>query len=138
MARLALNPDPPAVQLHELLRERQPEPGALLLAGVVSPDLAELLEDRRLILGRDPDPRVADGDRDAVVGRCGNEADPAALRGELHRVGQEVQQDLLHLPLVHDDGPTRWSTLCVRVIPCRVARSRTRVRALSRAVGRWN
>ena len=35
-------------------------------------------------------------------------------------------------------SPTRSSTVWVSVIPCRVARSRTRVRALSRAVGRWN
>ena len=26
------------------------------------------------------------------------EADPAAHRGELHRIGEEVQQDLFHLP----------------------------------------
>ena len=35
-------------------------------------------------------------------------------------------------------SPSRSSTVWVSVIPCRVARSRTRVRALSRAVGRWN
>ena len=57
------------MQLHELLGQRQPEPRALLLAGVVAPDLAELLEDRRLILGRDPDPRVADRDGDGAVGQ---------------------------------------------------------------------
>jgi hypothetical protein len=69
---VAFNPDPSAVELHELLGQRQPEPRALLLAGVLPPDLAELLEDRRLVLGRDPDPRVANGDRDEAVGhRCG-------------------------------------------------------------------
>jgi hypothetical protein len=35
-----------------------------LRAGVVPADLAEFLEDGRLILGRDPDPGVADGDGD--------------------------------------------------------------------------
>jgi hypothetical protein len=94
---LALDPDPPAVQLHELLSERQPEPRALLLAGMLAPNLAELLEDRRLILGRDPDARIADGDRDGPLGCRGGEADPAPLRGELDGIGQEVQQDLLHL-----------------------------------------
>src|SRR5262249_39429771 len=83
---LALDPDPPPVQLHELLGQRQPEPRALLLAGVVPADLAELLEDGRLVLGRDPDPRVADGDRDAVPGHVGREVDPASLQRELHRV----------------------------------------------------
>src|SRR5262249_23237047 len=56
-AHLALDPDPTPVQLHELLGQRQPEAGPLLLAGVVAANLAELLEDRRLILGGDPDPR---------------------------------------------------------------------------------
>jgi hypothetical protein len=91
------------VQLHELLGQRQAESRALLLASVLAPHLAELLEDGRLVLGRDADPRVADGDRDGAVGRRGGEADPATLRGELHRVGKEVQQDLLHLPLVRHD-----------------------------------
>src|SRR5262245_18933826 len=35
-------------------------------------------------------------------------------------------------------SPSRSSTVWVSVIPCRVARPRTRVSALSRAVGRWN
>src|SRR5262245_27846361 len=60
LAQLALNPNPPPVQLHELLGQCQAEPRPLLLAGVVPADLTELLEDRRLILRRDPDPRVAD------------------------------------------------------------------------------
>ncbi len=91
------------MQLHELLGQRQPESRALLRAGVVAPDLAELLEDGRLVLGRDPDPRVADRDGDGAIGRRGGEAHSAALGGELHRVGEEVQQDLLDLPLVGDD-----------------------------------
>src|SRR5262249_52396021 len=103
LAHVTLDPDPPAVELHELPSQRQPEPRALLLASIVPPDLAELLEDRRLILGRNPDPRVTDGDRDAVLRCGGREADPTPLRGELHRVGQKVQQDLLDLPLVGDD-----------------------------------
>src|SRR5262249_48831491 len=86
LAHLALDPDPPAVQLHELLGQREAEPRALLLPGGVPADLAELLEDRCLIRGRDPDPRVADGDGDRVLGCGGGEIDPAALRGELHGV----------------------------------------------------
>src|SRR5262249_38717706 len=99
LTHLALHPDPSPVQLHELLGECQPKPRALLLPSIISADLAELLEDGRLVLGRDPDPGVADGDGDAVLGRCGGEADPATFRRELHRVGEEVQQDLLDLPL---------------------------------------
>jgi hypothetical protein len=103
LAHLALDPDPSTMQLHELLGQGQAEPRALLLAGVLTPHLAELLEDRRLILGRDPDSGVADGDGDHAIGRRDGEADSAPLRGELHGIGQEVQQDLLHLPLVRDN-----------------------------------
>src|SRR5262249_25799896 len=84
LAYLALDPDPPPVQLDELLGQRQPEPRALLLPGVVPADLAELLEDGRLVLGRDADPRVADGDRDDIRGRRGGEAHSPPLRRELH------------------------------------------------------
>src|SRR5262245_61019658 len=58
MAHLTLDPDSSPVQLHKLLGQRQAESRPLLLAGVVPPDLAELLEDGGLILGRDPDSRV--------------------------------------------------------------------------------
>ena len=102
MADLALDLDPPTVQFHELLGQGQAESRALLGTGVVPADLSELLEDGRLVLGRDSDPRVGDGDGEHAFGRPRGEANPAALRGELHGVGQEVQQDLLHLPLVGD------------------------------------
>src|SRR4029450_9419436 len=69
LAHVALDPDPPTMQLHELLGQRQPESRALLLPGVLSADLAELLENGRLVLRRDPDPRVADGDGDDALGR---------------------------------------------------------------------
>src|SRR5262249_9692721 len=48
LAHLALDPDLSPVQLHELLGQRQAQPRALLLAGIIAPDLAELLEDGRL------------------------------------------------------------------------------------------
>jgi hypothetical protein len=74
LAHLTLDPDPPAVRLHELPGQCQPELRALLCAGVLPANLAELLEDGCLILGRDSDPRVADGDRDDVLGRRRAEA----------------------------------------------------------------
>src|SRR5262249_42550745 len=92
LAYLAVHPDPAPVQFDELLGERQPEPRALLLAGVVPADLAELLEDGRLILRRDPDPRVMHGDRDHLRCHRDGEVDPTAVRGEFDRVGEQVQQ----------------------------------------------
>src|ERR1700741_668982 len=76
LARRALKADGAAVQLDEALGERQAEPRALGLLGVVAPDLLELLEHRGLVLGCDAD------------------------AGDLDRVGEQVEADLLELALV--------------------------------------
>src|SRR5262245_59996011 len=52
-AHRALDPDAPAVQLHELARESQAEPGPLALPGVIAADLAKLLEDGLVVFRRD-------------------------------------------------------------------------------------
>jgi hypothetical protein len=79
---------------------RQAEAGAFLLPRIVAPHLAELLEDGRLVLGGDPDTAVGDGDFDRPIRQPGLDADPAPFRGELDRIGKEVEQDLLDLALV--------------------------------------
>ena len=66
LAGLAFEPDAPAVQLDEARVSASPRPGAFLLARVVAPDLAELLEHRLLVLGRDADAGVVHRDDDAV------------------------------------------------------------------------
>src|SRR4030095_7036432 len=96
---LALHPNPPPVQLDKLPTQRQPEPSALHLL-VRRPDLPELLEDRLLILGRDADSGVADRHLDRPIHRRGPHLDPAALRRELDRVGEQIQHDLPDLSLV--------------------------------------
>ena len=78
------------MQLDELLRESQPEARAFLLARLVAPNLAELLEDGRLVLRADADPGVADRDLDRPFREPGLEADPAPLRGELDGIRKEV------------------------------------------------
>src|SRR5713226_1792723 len=70
-ARLALDPDPASMQLDELLRQGQAQARAFLLARLVAPHLAELLEDGGLVLGGDPDPGVGDGDLDRAVPPAG-------------------------------------------------------------------
>src|SRR6266404_6265428 len=75
-----------AVQLDELLGQGQPEARALRLL-VRRPHLAELLEDGRMILWRDADPGVGDGDLDQAVLPASLQADAASLRGELDRIG---------------------------------------------------
>ena len=48
-----LGPDPPAVLLDDRRADRQPEPGAALLAGVRGVDLVEAVEDPLQLVGRD-------------------------------------------------------------------------------------
>src|SRR5215475_14432591 len=60
-SQLALHRDPSAMQLNELAGQGQSKAGALHLH-VRRPHLAELLEDRLLILGLDASPSVRDGD----------------------------------------------------------------------------
>ena len=135
-AHLALDPDPPAMQLDELPRQGQPEPGALHLLRR-RPHLPELLEDRLLVLGRDADARVAHRDLDDPIHRHRPDVDPPALRRELDRIRQQVQHDLPDLPLVGADllQPLIDRQAC-SAMPRRPARSRTRVRALSSVAGR--
>src|SRR5207244_2026438 len=58
----ALDPDPAAHHLNELRRDRQPQPSAAILARRGGIRLLEGLEDALLLLGRDADPRVGDGE----------------------------------------------------------------------------
>lgn len=68
----------------------------LLYTRDVVTDLAEALEDFRLILGRDADAGIPDHERD-VAGRLsrGGDLDGAAGDTELHGVGEQVEKYLL-------------------------------------------
>src|SRR5438552_7346145 len=84
-ADLALHPDLSAMELDELPRESQPEPGAFLLGGA-RPDLTECLEHRLVSLRRDADPRASDGHLDRSAVRNSRHVDQAAFRRELDGV----------------------------------------------------
>src|SRR5262250_1302213 len=90
------------MQLNELPGQGQPEPGSLDLL-VCRSHLPELLEDRLLILRRDAHAGVGYGDLGHAVVHRGAHVDPPALGCELESVGEEVQEDLLHLPFVAPD-----------------------------------
>src|SRR5207247_4874441 len=92
LPQLALDPDLAPMQAHEAPGEREPQPRALALLGIVGADLAELLEDRGLIAGRDADPRVADRELHRAVGGYGLDPDPSPRRGELDGVGAAVHE----------------------------------------------
>src|SRR5437879_355267 len=69
-AGCALDGDLAAHHAREAPRQRQAEPDALGLA-VVRPELVEDLEDRLVLLGRDPGTRVEHADGRAAVGERG-------------------------------------------------------------------
>src|SRR5713101_6925452 len=92
-----------SVELHEPPCKREPETGPLVLPRQVGTHLAERLEDLRLVLGRDPGPRVAHRYFDYGVLQDGLDVNPPALLRELDRVGEEVEYHLSNLALVGDE-----------------------------------
>src|SRR5215475_15787948 len=90
------------MQLNELPGQGQSEPGSLDLL-VCCAYLPELIEDRLLILRGDAHAGVGDGDLGHAVAHGAAHVDPAALRRELEGVGEQVQEDLLHLAFVAPD-----------------------------------
>src|SRR6185312_8106280 len=87
--------DGAAVQLHQLLADRQPEAQSGVLTGDGGVCLAEAVEHERQEGGIDADAAVAYGD--LRMGRAVLDADldPTALRSELQRVGEQVGDHLL-------------------------------------------
>ena len=83
-AYFALHPDPSSMQLDELLGQRQTKSCPFALVLIVAADLAKLLEDPWLVLGRDADAGVADRDFHRAITLSGVNSDPSSLRGELH------------------------------------------------------
>ena len=102
-ALLGLHPDPSAVPLDDVARDRQPEAGpAAPEAGTVG--LVEALEDPRPVDLRDPDAVI--GDRRPRPRRRPAHAHPhlAAVGAELDRVVDEVDEHLAESSLVAADG----------------------------------
>src|SRR5436190_846473 len=100
LAGFARDANLPAMQFDEPARQREAQSRAFLLARVLAAHLAELLEHRLMIGGGDADAGVLDGDFDVVAGDPRANVDTPAIRRELDRVGQQIEQDLLQLPLV--------------------------------------
>src|SRR5215471_621253 len=99
---LALDPDAAAVELDQPFREREPEPGAVAL---LEADfrLLELLEDPLVVLGRDSRPGIRHGHEHLAVHPRRGDADVPARRRELHRVREQVEDDLAQAALVSVD-----------------------------------
>src|SRR6185436_7900075 len=95
LARRALDADLAAEQPRELAADGEPEPGAAVLPAGSAVGLLKGLEDEPLLLRRDADAGVDDGEGDALAPGGGDvERDPALL-GELEGVGEQVLKHLL-------------------------------------------
>src|SRR5712692_4361896 len=102
VARLTLDPDPAAVQFDESFREREPEASALALLRA-DVGLLELLEDPLPVFGRNARASVGHRHLHLTVDLRRGYHDAASLRRELHRVREQVEDDLAQPPLVAFD-----------------------------------
>src|SRR5579885_3101530 len=93
-----------AMELRHGIAERQAEPRAFVFAVELAVDLAEGRECGGDVLGGDADAGVGDADEEVAVAiEPRRHLDTAAGRGELHGVGQQVEQNLLQLSLVGEE-----------------------------------
>ncbi len=90
------------MQLDELLGQGQTKSCPFALVLIVAAHLAKLLEDPGLVLGGDADAGVSDRDFHCAITLSGVNSNPSSLRGELHRIGQQIEKYLLDLALVAD------------------------------------
>ena len=110
-------PDFAAQERGQFAADGQAQPGAAVLARRAGVGLLESLEDKPLLLRRDADARVLDGEGDHLLGLAQNgvidaparrgEADTdlhMSLRSELDGVGEQVFEDLLQALRVADQG----------------------------------
>ena len=119
-ARLALDADLAVHQGDQARRDREAQPRTAIPAGGRIVFLLECLEDLLLLIERDADARVADGEAQhlrragSALGRLGLRAgagrarldadDHFALLGELDRVADEIEQDLPEPSGIADQG----------------------------------
>ena len=87
--------DGAAVQLHQVVDNREAEAEPAVRARRAGLSLAEAVEDVRKKLRADPRAGVADDDLRRVVVLADCNVHPAALRREPYRVGKKVPHDLL-------------------------------------------
>src|SRR5688500_16229608 len=100
IARYALRREVAPHPSREVAADREAEPHSLRLARQPLIDLHERLEDARELVRRDADAGIPHRDRDASLPLPAADTDLAPFLGELDRVGQQVEQDLLQLLVV--------------------------------------
>src|SRR5437660_11390764 len=108
LARLGLDPDPAAVALHDLLADREADPGPGIIVLAVQP--LEDDEDAVEVLRIDADAVVAHAEQPLAVAALGANLDLRTGRSaELERVGDQVQEQVLELARVRRNGGQAFS-----------------------------
>src|ERR1700677_3314365 len=92
-----------AVQFHELLADRQPQPEATKGPRGRGIFLRESIKNVRKVIGRNPNAGIADAQFQMRIHALEQHLYLASLRRELDRVGQQVPYDLLQAPTVTAD-----------------------------------
>jgi len=75
----------------------------VIALGELAFDLLERPAEFRQRLARDADAAIGDGEHDRAVAHPAAHGDLAIVGGELHRIGQKVDRDLLHGAAVGND-----------------------------------
>ena len=106
---LALHIDPPAVRLHQLAGNRQPQPaagaGGVAAGAVAAP---EAVEDVGQLRWRDALARVAHLDAHTLRRGRGSQGDRPTCRRVAQGVGHQVAQNLVEAAVVGGDGEVWW------------------------------
>src|SRR5665213_1294758 len=103
IARLALEPDPPAMLLHESLRDGKTQSGASAARGSGA-HLIELIKYGLVLVFGNTDSSVRDRDLCEAAARLGLDSYLPAVRRKLHRITQKVVQNLLEAEAIRDNG----------------------------------
>ena len=114
-----------AVQLDEVLHDRQPEAQAADRARRRGVRLPEAVEHVRQEFGLDPDAGVGDGDLDVRRSRAPARPRPGRPSGELDGVGEQVPDDLLQPVRVPGDGAGQRVEQLAQRMPFASAAGRT-------------
>ena len=69
--------------------------------------MLELLEDTRLVFTGYPDTRIAHGDVHLPIDHVSRHVHLTAITGELHGIGQQIENHLFDFALVGFDGANR-------------------------------
>src|SRR6266850_6220278 len=103
----AFDADLPALGLHEVLDDGQAQARAARLSGTAAVRAVEPLEDPLAVPGLDAGPGVDHREDRELAGAVSEDGDVPALRSELDRVVEQVDEDLLQRAPVRDHAQRR-------------------------------